>query len=65
LKILSRIVLGILALLWTICWFYFTAESPSTHSTITDEEATYIEANLFHPISRVEKFDFFLKKTKK
>lgn len=28
------------------------AESPSTHSTISNEEVTYIEANLFHPVSR-------------
>ena len=52
---------GILALIWTACWFYFTAESPATHSTISNEEATYIEANLVHPVSRVEKKNFFFK----
>ncbi|CAF1098214.1 unnamed protein product [Adineta ricciae] len=43
---------GLSGLLWTLCWFYFSAESPSTHLTISEEEAAYIEANLVHPVSR-------------
>ncbi|UJR08726.1 hypothetical protein I4U23_012983 [Adineta vaga] len=43
---------GFSALIWTFCWFYFSAESPSTHPTISEEEAAYIEANLVHPVSR-------------
>ncbi|CAF3309274.1 unnamed protein product [Rotaria socialis] len=43
---------GILALAWTVAWFYVTAESPSTHPTISHEEAKYIEDNMDQAISR-------------
>ncbi|CAF0886174.1 unnamed protein product [Rotaria sordida] len=43
---------GVLGLAWTLAWFYLTAESPSTHPTISDEEATYIQGNLIQVVSR-------------
>ncbi|CAF1558772.1 unnamed protein product [Rotaria sp. Silwood1] len=42
---------GVIGLAWTIAWFYITTESPSTHPTISDEEATYIQENLVQAIS--------------
>jgi hypothetical protein len=52
-QILWNDSLATLGLIWTACWFYFVTESPATHPTISNEEVTYIEANLFHPVSRV------------
>ncbi|CAF1172595.1 unnamed protein product [Adineta steineri] len=43
---------GLSGILWAICWFYLASESPSTHPTISEEEAAYIEENLYHPVSR-------------
>ncbi|CAF2744252.1 unnamed protein product [Rotaria sp. Silwood2] len=43
---------GVLALAWTLAWFYLTAESPSTHTTISNEEAAYIQENLVEAMSR-------------
>ena len=48
---------GVVALFWTAAWFYFVSESPSTHTTITSEEATYIESNLQYSMNRVNRLD--------
>jgi ACS family sodium-dependent inorganic phosphate cotransporter len=47
---------GISGLIWSLCWFYLIAESPATHSTISNEELTYIQANLSRLISPVKEF---------
>ncbi|CAF2051147.1 unnamed protein product [Rotaria magnacalcarata] len=45
---------GLSALSWTIAWFYVTAESPSTHPTISVEEVKYIEDNMDKDILRTD-----------
>ncbi|CAF4388795.1 unnamed protein product, partial [Rotaria magnacalcarata] len=41
-------------LVWTAIRFYFTAELPSTHETISEEEAKYIEENRDQAISQID-----------
>jgi hypothetical protein len=36
---------GLVTILWAVLWFVIVSESPSTHSTITSDELTYIESN--------------------
>ncbi|CAF3335679.1 unnamed protein product [Rotaria socialis] len=43
---------GISSLSWVLIWFYFTAETPSAHTTISHEEARYIEDNIVEVISQ-------------
>ncbi|CAF2135580.1 unnamed protein product [Rotaria magnacalcarata] len=43
---------GISALVWVVVCFYLTANSPSTHPTISYEEAKYINDNMDQAISR-------------
>ncbi|CAF4632419.1 unnamed protein product [Rotaria magnacalcarata] len=45
---------GLFCLVWTAIWFYFTAELPSTHETISEEEAKYIEENRDQAISQID-----------
>ncbi|CAM4955054.1 unnamed protein product [Rotaria socialis] len=45
---------GLFSLVWTVIWFYFTAELPSTHETISEEEAKYIEEHRDQAISQID-----------
>lgn len=37
---------GALGLAWVVAWFFFGADSPSTHRTISKAERDYIETSL-------------------
>lgn len=43
-KMHKVLVLGILCLIFLICWYYMVYDSPSQHPRITEAERKYIES---------------------
>lgn len=41
-------VTGLCAILWALAWLYVGADSPASHSTISEDERNYIQRLLIH-----------------
>lgn len=50
----SCIIPGIVAVVWSIIWFFTVDDSPSTHKFISEEERDYINDSLSGGVKKVK-----------